>query len=180
LLVPASRARVEQIVGSVSTLDYFLRFVQEYVGTAGRAGTIALNALHEIGGGSRRLELGAHCSVVEQGPQKKEIPVAVTDVERRQRRTVLQRVRQVSDAVHPIGEIRRLREALACKEVDQQFHRLIDRRERGGRLAADRKDDFLRCRNDQLAVLDIVPPSDHATDADDEQREQCCDANVKR
>ena len=56
---------------------------------------------------------------------------------------MLQRICQVSEVVHPIGEIRRLNETLARQQVDQQFRWLIDRGKRGGCLATDCLDKFL-------------------------------------
>jgi len=84
---------------------------------------------------------------------------------------MLQRICQVSEVVHPIGEIRRLTETLARQQVDQQFRWLIDRGKRGGCLATDCLDKFLRRRNNQRAVLDVVAPRDHATDTDHQQCE---------
>ena len=126
------------------------------------------------------VELCAHRCVVAQRSHEKEVSVAVADVERGEGGTALQRVRHVGDTVHPLGEVRCLAKPLASHDIDQQFRRLINGCECGDRPAPDRLDEFLRCRNDQLAALDVVAPGDDATDAGDQHHEQCGDGYVKR
>ncbi len=48
--------------------------------------------------------------VVAQGTQKKEVPVAVADIERGQRRVAFERVGEHRDAVHPLAKARRAAE----------------------------------------------------------------------
>src|SRR5690348_2063080 len=124
--VPAPGARIEYIVRNVSPLELTPLPVQEHVGPPRSTGRIALDALHEICGGRRRVELGTRGTVVAERAHEKEIAVAVTDVHRRQGSAVLERIGEIRHAVHPLREIRRIDETMPREEVDQELDRLVD------------------------------------------------------